>query len=201
MGLQIMVMVCFCGIKRESFRAGKIVLPKFFLEDVGSEIFAVLRSGGRKVGVSELPRVMVEGFLMDYLEIDNVIGRELKSFHGYFVGLMEEKKDVSGLEEIFEEDQVGPNMIGITGLHKVIDHHFFSHCKKQTMTIICKPICLPTKQITGYKRTRKIALKKFPASKATSMKNGNKDEDFSKAPSTSNIKVWPERSDLRARSE
>jgi glycerol-3-phosphate acyltransferase len=127
MGLKIMVMVCFFGIKQESFRIGINVLPKFFLEDVGLEIFEVLKrsGGGKLVGVSKLPQVMVEYFLKDYLEIDFVVGRELKVFHGYFVGLMEEKKDIIGLEGILEED----NMIAFTGFTKVLDHQLLSTCK------------------------------------------------------------------------
>lgn len=122
MGLKIMVMVCFFGIKKDTFRIGKNVLPKFFLENVGLEMFEVLKrsSGGKLVGVSELPQVMVESFLRDYLEIDVVVGRELKVFYGYFVGLMEEKnEDIIGLEEILEEDDI----IAITGLTKLLDHH------------------------------------------------------------------------------
>ncbi|KAG6648034.1 probable glycerol-3-phosphate acyltransferase 3 [Carya illinoinensis] len=134
-GLRIMVMVCFFGIKKESFRVGSSVLPKFFLEDVGLEIFnQVLRRGVRKVSVSELPLVMIESFLKDYLEIDVVVGRDLKVFHGYFVGLMEEEeKNIIGLEEILRENKaVGTNIIGINGLHKVHGHHqlFSQHCKE-----------------------------------------------------------------------
>ncbi|XP_059437912.1 probable glycerol-3-phosphate acyltransferase 2 [Corylus avellana] len=128
MGLKIMVMVCFFGIKKESFRIGINVLPKFFLEEVGLEMFEVLKrsGGGKLVGVSELPQVMVECFLKDYLEIDFVVARELKVFNGYFVGLMEEKKDIIRLEEILEED----NMIAIAGFTKLLDHQLLSHCKE-----------------------------------------------------------------------
>ncbi|KAA8549060.1 hypothetical protein F0562_000744 [Nyssa sinensis] len=131
MGLKIMVMVCFFGIKKKSFRAGRAVLPKFFLEDVGLEGFEMLRrSGGRKVGVSDLPQVMVESFLRDYLEIDSVVGRELKVLYGYFVGLMEEKKKIA-LEEIHPHDEtMSCNVIGIRSSNKPLDHHLFSHCKE-----------------------------------------------------------------------
>ncbi|KAF9620942.1 hypothetical protein IFM89_015339 [Coptis chinensis] len=132
MGIKIMVMVCFCGIKKESFRAGRAVLPKFFMEDVGLQGFEMIMKGGRKVGVSHLPRVMVEGFLREYLEIDGVVGRELKVYKGYYVGLMEHKrKSGSVLEELFEEDGKGSkcDVIGIGSLDKPLHHHF-SHCKE-----------------------------------------------------------------------
>ena len=97
MGLKMMVMICFFGIKEESFRVGRTVLPKFLLEDVGSEMYEVVKRGGKKVGLSKLPRVMVESFLKEYLEINFVVGRELKVFNGFYVGLMEERKTVHAL--------------------------------------------------------------------------------------------------------
>lgn len=129
-GLKIMVMVCFFGIKRSSFRAGAAVLPKFFLEEVGLEGFEVVRRYKRKVGVTDLPLVMVESFLRDYMEVDSVIGRDLKVFSGYFLGLMEDKKkrDVSALADIFEEDNMGNHYIGLTSFKRSLDHQVFSRC-------------------------------------------------------------------------
>ncbi|KAI3760018.1 hypothetical protein L1987_50406 [Smallanthus sonchifolius] len=106
LSIKIMVMVSFFGIKKDGFRVGSSVLPKFLLEDVGVEGFDVLRRGKKTVGVSKLPQVMVECFLKDYLEIDYVFGRELKVFGGYFVGLMKENKNIikHRINEVLEED-------------------------------------------------------------------------------------------------
>ncbi|KAI3805898.1 hypothetical protein L1987_21786 [Smallanthus sonchifolius] len=106
LSIKIMVMVSFFGIKKDGFRVGSSVLPKFFLEDVGVEGFDVLRRGKKTVGVSKLPQVMVECFLKDYLEIDYVFGRDLKVFGGYFVGLMKENKNTikHRINEVLEED-------------------------------------------------------------------------------------------------
>lgn len=54
LGMKIMVMVSFFGIKKEKFFVGKFVLFKYFLEDVGFEMFEVLKRGGKRVGVSDL---------------------------------------------------------------------------------------------------------------------------------------------------
>ncbi|KAK9161763.1 hypothetical protein Syun_008104 [Stephania yunnanensis] len=97
MQLKIMVMVCFCGLKRESFKVGRSVLPKFFLEDVGVQGFEFLMKFRKKVGVSKLPKVMVEEFMTEYLQMDFVVGRELKVLHGYYVGLMEDRRKFSPL--------------------------------------------------------------------------------------------------------
>lgn len=131
MGLNMMVMICFFGIKAESFRVGRAVLPKFLLEDVGSEMFEVLNRGGKKVGVSNLPQVMVESFLREYLEIDFVVGRQLKVFCGYYIGLMEDKKSV--LSHALEQVQEGKgcsDVIAITAFNKSsLDYQLLSHCK------------------------------------------------------------------------
>ncbi|KAL0315964.1 UNVERIFIED_CONTAM: putative glycerol-3-phosphate acyltransferase 3 [Sesamum radiatum] len=94
LALKLMVMICFFGLSKERFREGRAVLPKFFLENVGRESFEVLRRGKKNVGVSNLPQVMVESFLRDHLDIDYVVGKDLKVFCGYFVGLMEERREL-----------------------------------------------------------------------------------------------------------
>ncbi|KAH7578224.1 hypothetical protein JRO89_XS01G0355700 [Xanthoceras sorbifolium] len=120
MGLKIMVMVCFFGIKKDNFRVGTAVLPKFFLENVGLEIFQVLKRGGKSVGVSNMPQVMIDSFLRDYLEIDVVVGRYLKVFCGHFVGLMEERNsDKLVLEDILGQEN---NVVGISPFNNSLDH-------------------------------------------------------------------------------
>lgn len=106
LSIKIMVMVSFFGIKKDGFRVGSSVLPKFFLEDVGLEGFDVLKRGKKTIGVSKLPQVMVECFLKDYLEIDYVFGREIKVFRGYFVGLMKDNKNIvkHRINEVLEDD-------------------------------------------------------------------------------------------------
>ncbi|TKY52439.1 glycerol-3-phosphate acyltransferase 2 [Spatholobus suberectus] len=130
MGLKIMVMACFFGIKAASFRVGRSVLPKFFLEDVGAEMFEALNRGGKKVGVSNLPQVMVESFLREYLDIDFVVGRDLKMFCGYYVGLMDARKTMHAALEQVKEGKGCSDMIGIIRFHNIRDHEFFSHCKE-----------------------------------------------------------------------
>lgn len=136
LSIKIMVMVCFFGIKKDSFRVGSSVLPKFFLEDVSAEGFEALRRAEKKVGVTELPQVMVESFLRDYLEIDFVFGRDLKVVCGYYVGLMEDKKNNTSanhlMEKIFEDEKLSKNVIGLNNLNKSIHHHLFSRCKVNT---------------------------------------------------------------------
>ncbi|XP_042478474.1 probable glycerol-3-phosphate acyltransferase 3 [Macadamia integrifolia] len=140
MGLNLMVMVCFLGIKREKCRVGRAVLPKFFLEDVGLEGFEVVMRFGRKVGISCLPTVMVDGFLRDYLQVDCVVGRELKVFHGYCVGLMEEKNLINGevLEVLENQTKMGCDVVALQKLNNKCHEHpkLFSYCKKENVYMV-----------------------------------------------------------------
>ncbi|KAI3443445.1 hypothetical protein Pfo_000110 [Paulownia fortunei] len=126
LALKVMVMVCFLGLKKERFIEGRAVLPKFFLEDVGRESFEVLRRGKITVAVSDLPQVMVESFLTDYLDVDFVVGRDLKVCCGYFVGVMEERR-----ENAFQVVKIStPNAIGVGCFRKCSDCGWFSNCKE-----------------------------------------------------------------------
>ena len=133
-GLKIMVFVCFVGLKEESFSVGRTVLPKFFLEDVGTEGFdMVMKCGGRKIGVTNMPRVMVDCFLKDYLRVEAVVGRELKVVCGHFIGLMEEKKESSAfqqeLKEILGGERMDSSVIGISCFNNSLDQQLFSCCQ------------------------------------------------------------------------
>ena len=82
-----MVFLTLFGIKKDTFRIGSAVLPKFFLENMGWEGFEAIMRCNKKVASSKLPRAMVEGFLKDYLGVEGVIARDIKSFKGYFLGI------------------------------------------------------------------------------------------------------------------
>ncbi|KAL4326205.1 hypothetical protein GQ457_11G002240 [Hibiscus cannabinus] len=134
MGLKTMVFVCFFGVKSKSFRVGNAVLPKFFLEDVALETVEMLKEGGKTVGFSNIPRVMIESFLRDYLGIDCVVGREMKEFGGYFLGVMEDKKrSKDGLETMIGSQlALGsyPHVIGISSFKESLQYHLPSHCNE-----------------------------------------------------------------------
>ncbi|GAB2226474.1 hypothetical protein Droror1_Dr00022283 [Drosera rotundifolia] len=131
-GLKVMVMVSFCGIKKESFyKIGRSVMPKFFLEEAGLEGFEVLRKFKSKVGFSHMPRVMVESFLKDYMEVDHVVGSEIKEFHGYFTGLFENNKgSAADLGNIAGDVDTSPIVIGLCGSRKSLQNQVFSACKE-----------------------------------------------------------------------
>lgn len=136
-GLKVMVFVSFFGVKRSTFRLGRTVLPKFLLENVGYEGFELAMRFGKRAGVSNLPRVMVQAFLSEYLGIEHVFGKEIKVFKGYYLGLMEgNSKDEEGrareVREKVMEDKEGnkkSQVVGLAGSLKTISNYLFTNCK------------------------------------------------------------------------
>lgn len=128
LGLKLMVFLSFFGIRKDTFRIGSAVLPKFFLEDVGWEGFEAVMCCERKVASSKLPRVMVEGFLKDYLGVEGIVARDIMSFNGYFLGLFEKHKANKTKTPSFVTNN--DNAIGIIGSHiEYIDQKLFPHYK------------------------------------------------------------------------
>ncbi|KAK4484585.1 hypothetical protein RD792_007169 [Penstemon davidsonii] len=128
--MRVMVFITFCGLRlKDMDSVSRAVLPKFYLENMNFQAFEVLDSAGCKVVITSVPRVMVEGFLKEYLSVDHVKGTELHTLGHYFTGLI----STSGLlvkhralKEFFGEKR--PDIgIGTSSLH---DHLLISLCKE-----------------------------------------------------------------------
>lgn len=106
------------------------MLPKWFLEDVGEEGFDVMRSAMRRVCVTKMPRIMVEGFLKEYLEVEVVLGREMKVIWGFFTGIMKEEEEGGDQEDVLlEEKKMLVDVVGFSISLEFLQHHL-SHCCK-----------------------------------------------------------------------
>ncbi|KAK7320419.1 hypothetical protein VNO77_29863 [Canavalia gladiata] len=128
--LRVMTFITFCGLRiRDMESISRTVLPKFYLENLNLQAYEVLASAGYKVVFTSVPRVMVEGFLKEYLSVSAVMGTELHTVGGYFSGLL----SGSGLlvKHRALKDYCGDRKpdIGI-GSSSVHDHHFISLCKE-----------------------------------------------------------------------
>lgn len=152
--VRAMAAVSFCGLRagRSRFRAGSAVLPKWFMEDVAAEAFEVVRraagSSRRKVVVvcvTAMPRVMVDGFLREYLlgvETTVVVAREMKVVCGFYTGLMEElppeveemvmKTVVAAAPPVVVEEESGDKqaaVVGFSGSMEFLNHPLARCCK------------------------------------------------------------------------
>ncbi|KAL5221548.1 hypothetical protein ABZP36_026261 [Zizania latifolia] len=88
-----MATVALVGLEeKEVARVGRAVMPKFFLEAAAAEGVEAVRAARRSVAVSAtFPRVMVEGFLREYVGVDAVVGPEVRSVAGVLAGLLDEE--------------------------------------------------------------------------------------------------------------
>jgi glycerol-3-phosphate acyltransferase len=129
--LRVMVMVCFIGMKVDGFRLDRAILPKYFLENVALEGFEVLKKCLKEakgvVCVSRrMPRVMVDGFLRDYMGVKEVVAREIGMKYGFFSGALmdwDDKKLVRKLEAIGGDVMAFGSCFAKDGLQK---NHLFS---------------------------------------------------------------------------
>ncbi|KAF3975133.1 hypothetical protein CMV_001596 [Castanea mollissima] len=128
--LRVMIFISFCGLKlKDMENVSRAVLPKFYLENLNLHAYEVLASTGSKAVFTSVPRVMVEGFLKEYLGVANVIGSELHTYGHYYTGLLSESGLVvkhRALKEFFGDTK--PDVgLGSLSLH---DHLFISLCKE-----------------------------------------------------------------------
>ncbi|EHA8587591.1 glycerol-3-phosphate 2-O-acyltransferase 6-like [Cocos nucifera] len=90
MALQLMIFVSTAGLRVDDLKdVAKATLPRFYLEDLSQRAYQVFSSyEGKKYVVSCIPRIMVEPFLKEFLDVDHVIGTELKMFRDCSAGLV-----------------------------------------------------------------------------------------------------------------
>ncbi|XP_034701314.1 glycerol-3-phosphate acyltransferase 1 isoform X1 [Vitis riparia] len=127
---RVMIFISFCGLRLKDMESvGRSVLPKFYLENLNLQVYELWASTGSRVVFTSVPRVMVEGFLKEYLSVNHVIGTELQTVGQYFTGLLSGSGllvKCSALKEFFGEKK--PDIgLGSSSLH---DHHFISLCKE-----------------------------------------------------------------------
>lgn len=129
MRIKVMTFITFCGLRiKDMENVSRAVLPKFYLENLNAHVCDILASIGSKVVITNVPRVMVEGFLKEYLSVSDVIGTELHAVGGYFTGCLTSSGLVvknKALKDYFGDRK--PD-IGI-GTSSSNDHLFISSCK------------------------------------------------------------------------
>ena len=136
-----MATVALVGLEEEEVaRVGRAVLPKFFLEAAADEGVAAVQAAARVVAVSAtFPRVMLDGFLREYVGVDAVVGPEVRSVGGVLAGLVDEEDAtemaVKRLRPLFGAEVKAAGKNGAVGLVGAASrgrvHYLFSpyYCK------------------------------------------------------------------------
>ncbi|EYU18346.1 hypothetical protein MIMGU_mgv1a005163mg [Erythranthe guttata] len=147
--VRVLVFACFAGVRIKDIKsAANAVLPKHYSEDLHPDTWRVLSAcGGRKCVVTVNPRIMVEPFLKNYLDVDFVLGTEILSWRGVATGFVAAPGVLSGeakvvaVGKVFEDSSVPE--IGI-GDVETSDFLFMNLCKEK-YTVPSKPRIRPVK--------------------------------------------------------
>jgi glycerol-3-phosphate acyltransferase len=130
--VRAMAAVAFCGLRESRFRAGRTVLPRWLLDDVGKEaVDAIVTLTRRRsspaatatvVWTSSMPRVMVEPFLREYMAAAEgggevvVAAREMKVVWGFYTGVMEDGGEVAAASPEVRRAMEGvDDVVGFSG--------------------------------------------------------------------------------------
>ncbi|PIA59651.1 hypothetical protein AQUCO_00400505v1 [Aquilegia coerulea] len=99
--LQIMIFISLGGLKLAEIKAVAMsVMPRFYLDDIRASAYKVFSCcGGKKYVVTFMPRIMVEAFLQEYLNVDSVSGTELRFIGEYCVGLIAKPEEMVGASQ------------------------------------------------------------------------------------------------------
>jgi glycerol-3-phosphate acyltransferase len=132
--VRAMALVSFCGLRAGGrFRAGRAVLPKWLMEDVAAEAFEAVHAAGarRAVCVTAMPRVMVDGFLREYLGVETVVAREMKVVWGFYTGLMEELPEGGEMvmKPVLAAEESDRAVVGFSGSMEFLNHPLARCCK------------------------------------------------------------------------
>ncbi|KAL5720831.1 amino-acid N-acetyltransferase [Ranunculus cassubicifolius] len=111
--LQVMIFISFGGLKFSDIKTvANSVLPRFLLGDIRSDAYKVFSScGGKKYVVTSMPRIMVESFLQDFLNVHHVLGTELRFVGEYCLGIIAKKEEITDVKQVD------------IGLGDAFDHH------------------------------------------------------------------------------
>ncbi|XP_062030583.1 glycerol-3-phosphate acyltransferase RAM2 [Rosa rugosa] len=88
-GIRVLVFATFAGMKVADIESvARAVLPKFYSTDLHSETWRVFSSCGKRCVLTANPRIMVEGFLKEFLGADMVLGTEIATYRGRATGFV-----------------------------------------------------------------------------------------------------------------
>ncbi|CAN0897330.1 Glycerol-3-phosphate acyltransferase 1 [Linum grandiflorum] len=135
--LKVMIFVTFYRLRvKDMENVSRAVLPKFFLENLDYQVYQILQDSDSDstTVVTSVPRVMVELFLKEYLDVANVVGTELGQVSrsggkSYFTGFVSGDGIVvkhRAVVDLFGDDKKPDVGIGSSSQ----DYPFLSLCKE-----------------------------------------------------------------------
>ncbi|KAL2469703.1 Glycerol-3-phosphate 2-O-acyltransferase 6 [Abeliophyllum distichum] len=132
--IRLMIFATFVGVKVDDIKsAAAAVLPKHYSSDLHPETWSVFSSCGKRCVLTENPRIMVEPFLKNYLEVDLVLGTEISTCKGRATGFVASpgvlvgKNKANALRKSFDKASMPDIAIG----DRKSDFEFMKLCKER----------------------------------------------------------------------
>ncbi|XP_065006828.1 glycerol-3-phosphate acyltransferase RAM2-like [Musa acuminata AAA Group] len=133
--LRVMIFVATAGLRVVNLQAAaQATLPKFYLENLRRSAYRVFAGcGGKRYVITSCPRIMAEPFSREYLDVDGVLGTELRAFQGFFLGLTSPGGFMSGSRrlEALHAAMAGAEAIDVGLCGKDRDQPFMSLCAER----------------------------------------------------------------------
>lgn len=135
--LKVLSFITFSGLSvKDMDNVSRSVLPKFFLENLNLQVYDIwARTGYSKVVFTSLPQVLVERFLREHLNADDVIGTKLQEVEvmgrRFYTGLASRSGFVvkhKSAKDYFLDNKKKP-ALGIGSSSCSQDHIFISICR------------------------------------------------------------------------
>ncbi|XP_010522070.1 PREDICTED: glycerol-3-phosphate acyltransferase 1 [Tarenaya hassleriana] len=135
--LRVLSFITFVGLRvKDMDNVARSVLPKFFLENLNLAVYDIWVETGSRVVFTSLPGVLVEGFLKEYLNAEDVIGTKMQETEimgrKFYTGLASGSGFVvkqKAAMEFFSADKKKPEL-GIGNSSSLQDQLFISICKE-----------------------------------------------------------------------
>ncbi|XP_010557143.1 PREDICTED: glycerol-3-phosphate acyltransferase 1-like [Tarenaya hassleriana] len=135
--LRVLSFITFAGFRvKDMDYVARAVLPKFYLENLNRQVYDIWVEAGSRVVFTSLPKVMVEGFLREYMNADDVTGTKLQEIEimgrRFYTGLASGSGFVvkhKAAVEYFSDKKKKPEL-GIGNSSSLQDHLFISICKE-----------------------------------------------------------------------
>lgn len=142
-GIKMLIFLSCAGLEAsviESVARG--VLPKFYLEDMHSVSYRVFLSCGKRYVVTANPRIMVEHFLKEHLDVEAVMGTELQiSQSGYATGFVTGLGVLVGAnKERAVKKYFSDDLPDVALGDSVSDYPFMALCKVNGHNTSCFPL-------------------------------------------------------------